>query len=291
MSWKTDFDAKKINIKDPSPWLALYVDNSLPVYDKVKRALLKGNDSWSRRVLLPIIRPLAQLGIILVQILRFFLPEFVSSSKVLHYSIYWGLRIFATKDARYLILRHFNIGSEIHKFIADNIHGITITSTKSLKPLKLEGLIDDTFLIHDLNVYNFVFELNTKLGDKEMTKADPIDFSAISTDDFEIDLKEDGFFNFLDIQTAIEFYTPLYALFLSDHDFWRASNSLQLDEIFAIYSSKILDDVLPLTLVRNSHPIVPLPTIQAGFRLMLHGLDAEILHGLLRERKKNAAKV
>ena len=39
----------------------------------------------------------------------------------------------------------------------------------------------------------------------------------------------------LDLQTAIEIYTPLFALFLPDRDFWRSSNSLQLDETIALY--------------------------------------------------------
>jgi Family of unknown function (DUF6999) len=71
--------------------------------------------------------------------------------------------------------------------------------------------------------------------------------------------------NVLDLQTAIEIYTPLFALFLSDHDFWRSSNSLQLDETIARY-------VEIVGLVNNKHPMVPLSTMEAGFRLMLHGL-------------------
>ena len=46
--------------------------------------------------------------------------------------------------------------------------------------------------------------------------------------------------NFADVQTAIEAYTPLYALFLPRADFIRAANSLQLDETIAIYLAKIL---------------------------------------------------
>ena len=41
--------------------------------------------------------------------------------------------------------------------------------------------------------------------------------------------------------TAIEIYTPLFALFLSDHDFWRSSNSLQLDETIALYVGWLFD--------------------------------------------------
>jgi hypothetical protein len=38
-------------------------------------------------------------------------------------------------------------------------------------------------------------------------------------------------------------------------------------------------------LVNNRHPMVPLSTRRAGFRLMLHGLSAESLHSFLVECK------
>lgn len=88
------------------------------------------------------------------------------------------------------------------------------------------------------------------------------------------------------MQTAIELYTPLYQLFLTDNDFWRAANSLQLDETVGIYVARILNDPHYLSLVNNKHPIVPLSTLAAGFRLMLHGLAAESLHATLREFKR-----
>ena len=72
--------------------------------------------------------------------------------------------------------------------------------------------------------------------------------------------------------TAIEIYTPLFAPFLSDHDFWRSSTSLQLDETIARYAGRLFDREEIVGLVNNKHPMVPLSTIEAGFRLMLHGL-------------------
>jgi hypothetical protein len=91
------------------------------------------------------------------------------------------------------------------------------------------------------------------------------------------------------VHTAIEIYTPLYPLFLTDNDFWRAANSLQLDETVGLYVARILKAPEHLALVNNKHPMVPLSTMGAGFRLILHGLAAESLHALLREYKKRAA--
>lgn len=287
MSWQTEFDQQIINIKDPNPWLALYLDASLPLHDEAKRALLRGHNSCSRRTFLPLVRPFAKLMIVGVKLLRIVIPEWLSSSRLLHQLIYWGLKYFVTPDSNYLILRHFVIGTEILQFIADNA-GVEITSTQSLRPTCLEDLKDDTFLIHDLNIYNFIIELNQTLKAEHRTLEAPkrINFDAITDGEFEINPGRKRWTNFVDLQSAIEVYTPVYALFLSDHDFWRATNSLQLDETIAIYISKLLQDPMALSLVNNRHPCIPLITLHAGFRLMLHGMDAEILHGYLRQQKR-----
>jgi len=94
-----------------------------------------------------------------------------------------------------------------------------------------------------------------------------------------------GPLNRIDIQTAVEFYTPLYALMLPRADFMRASHSLQLDEIVGIYIGRILGTDYHMHFVKNGHPLVTLSTLQAGFRLMMHGLDCEAMHGWLRVLK------
>jgi hypothetical protein len=112
----------------------------------------------------------------------------------------------------------------------------------------------------------------------------------ISDEPFEIPRTKKGWLNFVDVQTAVEVYTPLYALMLPRSDFIRASNSLQLDEVVAIYIGKILGADYHLSFIKNGHPLVPLSTMQAGFRLMLHGLDCEALHGWLRLMKRRQAQ-
>ena len=61
----------------------------------------------------------------------------------------------------------------------------------------------------------------------------------------------------------------------------RASNSLQLDETIAIYCAKILASPEHLVMLNNKHPMVPLSTLYAAYRLVLHGLSTEMLHCLL----------
>ena len=123
-----------------------------------------------------------------------------------------------------------------------------------------------------------------------MGKREKLGFSAVHDAPFDIDINSlpKGPFNILDLESAIEIYTPLYQLFLTDSDFWRACNSLQLDETVAIYTARIIGGSTPVSLVNNKHPLVPLSTMRAGYRLLLHGLAAESLHANLTALKRRA---
>lgn len=285
------FDPAAHDLKDPDPWLALFLDDSLPIDPSAKAALLRGNETYARRYLLPASRPFVFVFFVLVHLFRRVFPRWPQSSWALHHFIHWGLKTFARPDANYLILRHFNIGTEILAFIRDNVPGVQVTSVP-LRPSRLADLKDNTFVQHDLNIYNFIIELNKGLREQGRTIETParVDFSSITDGDFGFEDFPRGWTNFVDVQTAIEFYTPVYAAFLSRHDFVRAANSLQLDETIGVYLAKILGSNYHLSFIKNQHPMVPLSTFQAGFRLMMHGYDAEALHGYLRLLKREQAE-
>ena len=272
---------------DPNPWLALLLDSSIPLNAQVKQAWLADTSSGSRQYLLPLVRPFARLCIILVQGLKIFLPKKWQASKTLHKLIVLGLKYFVSPQANWLVMRHFHIGSEIQKFIVANLPGIEIPDLHFMRFKTLDELQDDAFLKHDINLYNFVIWLNQALKDRDVHIAPPdtLDFSMISADAIPIEPMPTGWLNKVDLLTAIEVYTPVYQLFLTDSDFWRATNSLQLDETIAIYVSKLLNDPLPLMLVNNKHPMIPLSTLRAGFRLVIHGLASEMLHAYLVKLK------
>jgi len=281
------------DFKNPDPWLALEIDKSTFIDDKAKRALANNNRSFSRQFFLPFVRPLARLSIIIVQIIRAVLPNCFASSWLLHKAISLGMRLFLRRDANYLILRHFNIGTQILKFLANNIDGVDVKG-HPLEPKKVKELEDNVFVQHDLNIYNFIIQVGQQLRDMDadiVTKnLHDIDFSSIKNFDSDFEDFPDRWHNVIDLQTAIEIYTPLFALLLTDSDFWRASNSLQLDETIAVYVSKIFGESFILSMVNNTHPLVPLSTLEAGFRLMLHGLDAENLYGFICHMKNEAEK-
>jgi hypothetical protein len=284
------FDLARFDPKDPDPWLALYLDQSLPIDENAKQALLIGNRSISRRWLFPIARPLIFGFFIMVKILRGLSPRWPNMNVTLHWLIYWGLKTFASPEANVLILRHFTLATELLAFIKANAGPVVIDSWP-LRPTRLADLRDNVFLQHDLNIYNFIIQLNAGLRaqGRDLAPVERPDFSMISDDPIVLEPLPNGRLNAIDVQTAVEAYTPLYALFLPREDFVRAANSLQLDEVVAVYIAKILGTDYHLAFMKNGHPLVPLSTLQAGYRLMMHGLDVEGLHGWLRMLKRRQA--
>ncbi len=268
--------------RDPNPWLALYLDNSIPINPTTKLALMRDNDSKSRRYLFPFISVFSKLLMFFIHIFKFFFPKLINSSKTLHRLLAWGLKTFVSPDANLLIFRHFHVGSEILSFIAQNIVGVEI-QTSPIKPHNFEDVKDDIFLKHDLNLYNFVININRQLIEKNIVLRgkENLNMSMITEDQFDHIQFPNKWTNILDLRSAIELFTPFYQLFLTANDFVRASNSLQLDETIAIYSSKILNSPAHLGLINNRHPMVPETTFSAGYRLVLHGLAAETLHSIL----------
>jgi hypothetical protein len=286
-----DFSIADYDPKDPNPWLALSLDQSLPIDADAKAALLRGASSWSRRWMFNVIRPFVFLWFLVVKILRGLSPHHPNLNGTLHRTIHWGLKTFGSPDANLLILRHFHVGTELLAFIKANAGPVQV-ETVPLRPRTLKDLEANVFLQHDLNVFNFIIQLNKSLREqgRDLMPVDKPDFSMITDGPFDVVRTKKGWLNFADVQTAVEVYTPLYALLLPRADFVRASNSLQLDEPVAIYIGKILGSDYHLSFVKNGHPLVALSTLQAGYRLMLHGLDCEALHGWLRVLKRRQAQ-
>lgn len=287
------YDLKKHDFSNPDPWVALALDQSTFFDEKAKDALMRNNASKSRQFVLPLIRPIARLSIVLTQIIRIVIPNSLAFPKTLHKIIVWGMRYFVSPDANYLIYRHFHIGSQMLKFLGDNIVDGDIKST-SLFPETIDDFGNNTYIQHDLNIFNFVIQVSAKLKEQgrniEQLPLEKLNFSAIQEFDQKIREVPKKWHNFLDLQSSIELYTPLFGLLLTDKDFWRSSNSLQLDETIAIYVARLFNRESILGLVSNKHPSVPFSTLEAGFRLMLHGLDAENLYGFIRymkEQQKN----
>lgn len=281
------FESLQNNPRNPSHWHALFLDSSIPFNLDAKAAFLYDSSRKTKQFLYPFIKVFARLGIILLQIVKAIAPNAINAPKTLHRWLYKGMKYFITPEANFLILRHFYLGSEVLRFIKDNVKGVGNIPMNPLKPVSVNAVRDNLFLEHDLNLYNFIINLNNELKDKKVTigKVEQPDFSAISTGPLPFEPFRNKWSNFLDLSSAIEIFTPVYQFFLTDNDFWRASNSLQLDEVIGLYAATIMDCPEKLVALNNKHPMIPLPTHGAAFRLTLHGLSTEVLHALLVQQK------
>lgn len=292
MSTESKFLQRPHDPEDPSPWRALYLDQSLPLSEECKRAWLEDLSSRSRQFVLPVVRPLARAMIVLFQLLKIVIPNRFTSSAILHRLLEWNMRTWLSPNANLLIFRHFHLGSEILDFIARNTRGVSV-STRPLKPTRLEDVRDHLYVKHDINLFNFVIAINEQLraNNLQLAPIDELDFSGITDGSFPIEPMPNRWTNFIDLQTAIELYTPIYQLLLTDNDFWRAANSLQLDETIGLYVARLLGTPWTPGLINNRHPLVPLSTMRAGFRLVLHGLATEMQHAhLVQCKRAQAAK-
>ncbi|ALN63052.1 hypothetical protein GLA29479_2182 [Lysobacter antibioticus] len=289
MKYQPEFLEQAYDPRDPSPWLALYLDRSTPLDDEVKRAWLADSSSRSRQFVLPFMRPLARTLIVLIQVAKVFAPRRLAFSRTLHRLLAWGMENFLRPEANWLILRHFHLGSQVLEFIGKN-SGVEVQGNP-LRPAAVADVREDMFLVHDLNLFNFVIRLNQNLqaaGRELKFVADP-DLSMIKQPELRLEDMPRRWRNFLDLQSSIELFTPIYQLLLTDSDFWRATNSLQLDETIGLYVATILDARSHLVLLNNRHPLVPLSTLRAGFRLTLHGLSTEMLHAFLMGKRDQQA--
>lgn len=285
--YRAYFEQMEHNPRDPSHWHALFLDQSVPFNLDAKGAFLYDSGRKTKQFLLPIVRILGRLFIVILQLFKTIAPNLINAPRLLHKCLYWGMKNWVSPEANFLILRHFYLGSEVLRFIKDNVDGTDDIPMNPLKPTNLEAVKDNLFLEHDLNLYNFIIRLNKAIKEKGV-KVQPVEkpnFDALSTGPLPFESFPNRWTNFLDLSSAIEIFTPIYQFFLTDHDFWRASNSLQLDEVIGIYAATILDAPEKLVALNNKHPMIPLPTIAAGFRLTLHGLSTEVLHHLLVTEK------
>jgi len=293
MLHKKDYFENMVNEpRNPSHWHALFLDKSIPFDADAKAAFLYDSSTKSRQFLYPVAKIFARISIVIMQLFKIFIPNLINAPKMLHKSLYWGMKYFITPEANFVILRHFYLGSEILRFIKDNVNGAGEIPMNPLKPLAVTDVKDNLFLEHDLNLYNFIINLNKAIQEKglKIEKKDHPDFSAITIGEIPFSEFRDGWTNFIDLSTAIEIFTPVYQFYLTDNDFWRATNSLQLDEVIGIYAATIMDCPEKLTALNNKHPMIPLPTAGAAFRLLLHGFSTEVLHALLVQGKLAAMK-
>lgn len=284
------FNDKALNFADPDMWQSLNMDPTILIDPDAKAAMLLSNQRYARRRLLGVVKPVARLVLGAAAAVRSLMPEALAMPRTMHRVLASSLKRFAAPETNFLVLRHFHIGTEVLQFLRDNFPAF-VAPVRDLRPRHVTDLADNMFVEHDLNLYRTIAGIGQQCGGDIGTLPAPErpDYSAITDGPFDIADMPDGPFNRIDLQTAVEAFTPSYQICLKDQDFWRASNSLQLDESVGRLVARVTGDPSFALGGFNRHPILPMPTIGAAWRLLLHGLSAEQLHFRLRKLKRRQA--
>ena len=273
------------NPLDPNTWDLVYLDNAIPMDATAKAYMVKDLNNWTRNYLLIPIKLIANVLLALIMTVKRLLPFQFKAYGLMHNSAAWFLNNFVSPEACYLIVRHLGLGSNIVNFLIDNGPDPHITKSQ-LYPRTVADLANNAFLEHDLILYNFVRDYHQAEQDNPMwlqqIAKDDLNFASLQPIEIEIDFTKHRWLRILDLESTLELFKVFYSLCLTSDEFARAVLSLQFDESFGIYLSKITDDYDWNHVITNRHPLLPNSPFNASRDLMLHGIVTEYLHKYLQ---------
>lgn len=283
-------DSLIYNRQNPDTWQVLYLDQAIPVDSVAKEYMIKDLQSWTRNYLLIPIRIFANFMLALIMAFKRLLPFQFKAYTLMHHSAAFFLNNFVSPEACYLVLRHICLGSNIVNFLIDNGPDINIEKSQ-LYPKKVEDLADNAFLEHDLILYNFVWDYNQAANKNpdwiKEVQTRGISYEAIQPVKVEVDFTKKRWLRILDLESALELFKVFYSLCLTSDEFARAVLSLQFDENFAIYVSRVTGDYNWNHVISNRNPLAPNSPFEAARDLMLHGVITEYLYRYLEIRKSS----
>lgn len=270
--------------QDPNVWDAIYIDGAIPVDPAAKAHMVKDLQCWSRNYLLLPCRWIANFALALIMTVKRLLPFQFRSYWLMHQMAVCFLNTFTTPEACYLIVRHMAIGSNIVNFLIDNGPDPNIQKS-TLYPRRVEDLAANAFLEHDLNLYNFVIDYHKAQQQNPdwlpAVHQRGLDFSSIRPVEIDIDVSKRGPLQVLDMESALELFKICYSLFTTSDEFQRAVISLQFDESFGLYFSRLTGDYDWNHVIANRYPLAPNSAFDAAHNLLLHGITSEYLHRYL----------
>jgi hypothetical protein len=278
------YRSQPYNRLDPNVWDILYLDRAIPIDSIALAYTVKDLQNWTRNYLLIPIKVFANICLAAIMVIKRLLPFQFHAYNFMHRSAAWFLDNFVSPEACYLIVRHICIGSNIVNFLIDNGPDPNIPKSQ-LYPRNVSDLAKNAFLEHDLILYNFIYDYHQAENNnpnwlQDLKKRD-VNFDSIQSVRVDIDFKSKKWLRILDLESAIELFKIFYSLCLTSDEFARAVLSLQFDENFGIYISRVLDDTSWSHLITNRHALAPNSPFSASRHLFLHGIVTEYLHRYL----------
>jgi hypothetical protein len=275
---------------DPSLLDVLEKDDTLPIDRSVMQCWIANLRHPLRATVMHVCRLFATVSLCLTYFLKRLIPIQFSAHNTLQATICWFMKHFVTPEANYLILRHFWTESNVINFIIANSRNRTAESVK-LYPNAIDDLMTDSFIKHDIVLFNALYDLGSTEGEPWPIAKDKLDFSLLKEITLSPDLSKRKITQFLDFETAHELFKALFCLLLRSDEYERSINSLQFDQTLALRIARIVGDPEAVFMVSNAFPLFIVGPLRLSQRFVMHGLTTEHLHAyLMRLKKESQAK-
>lgn len=263
---------------DPAMVRAHAVDPTALVGARARELAVKDLQRRSRRILLPIVRPLSLALVFAIRMLKWILPFQFRWHDGIDILCLWFVRRFMSADACELLVRHFVIETNLLQFIARNT-GVGIEEP-TLKPVHLKDMGNRTVLVHDINVYNLVIDVGDKRADVTRART-ALDFSMLDVPPLDVE-RERGRLLELDIETCLYLMNIPFCLFTTESEYERAVNSFQLDESVLNMLAGLTGDTTFRTWTPTKFPMWVSVARDVPKELYLHAAVCEYAHTHLR---------
>jgi hypothetical protein len=266
---------------------AIAVDNSLPIDSAAVELWLRDMENPLRWFVRPLLQLLfAALLHLTWALKRLPLPQFRAHG-LLQRMICLFCRHAVSPEANLLILRHFATESNILNFLRDN-SGATEVPPLQLYPLKIDDLLEHTFVRHDQELFRMLRDLGPcdrsqwpkPPGELDWTNWRPLPLAPQPL--------RRRVTQVLDFETAHSLFMCLFCLLLTAEEYRDSINGFNLDQSIAIRIGKMIGDPTLPELAYNKHPLYLVGPWNLSQRFLMHGFFTEYMHGRLEELRHSA---
>lgn len=273
--------------KNPSLFDVLAIDDSMPLNKDVTRCWLVNITHPFRLTIMHACRFFATITLCSAYILKRLIPLQFSAHQPLQATICWFMKWFVAPEANYIILRHFWTESNIINFIIANSRNRDAEPIK-LYPAKIDDLMQQTFIDHDIVLFNALHDLGSTESESWPVAHDRLDFSLMRDVTLPCELGTRKFTQILDFETAHELFKALFCVLLTAPEYERSINSLQFDQSLAIRCARITGNPEIASMAANTYPMFLVGPLHLSQRFVLHGLFTEHLHEYLERLRQDA---
>lgn len=279
------------NRENPSLFAVLEVDDTLPMDPGVRDLWIKNLQHPFRLTVMHVCRLMATILLSTTYFLKRLIPLQFCAHKTLQGIICWFMKWFVIPEANCLILRHYWTESNIINFIIANSRNSDAEKSR-LYPAKIDDLMDNTFIDHDVVLFNALYDLGPTDGEDWPVSPEKLDFADVREVEIDESALQKRWTQCVDFETAHELFKTTFCLLLKSDEYERSINSLQFDQTLALRVARITGDTEVSTMIYNAFPLFIVGPLRLSQRFVMHGLFTEHLHAYLeclKERKEKPA--